>query len=196
MPYQDLPFNGDFYIENKILSLSAQFNIQTVIETGTAIGTTTTFFANHFREVYSLEINQNYFDIASIKLKEYSNIHLLNGDSGYLISRLELTGNCLFYLDAHWYGHNPLLNELMSIQYLQKKCKGFRPFIAIHDFQVPGDEKLGFDQFNSKWPICFDLVHNALKSIYGSENFIYSYNSFIHSAGAKRGIIYILPASS
>ena len=40
MPFQDLPFNGDFQTETEFLKLRDKFNIKIAIETGSCLFTT------------------------------------------------------------------------------------------------------------------------------------------------------------
>ena len=81
------------------------------VETGTFIGKTTFEFAQVFKEVHTIELDQGLFDQAAQFLyTNTSNVICYYGDSAKvlktkLINRLnEKNEKVFFYLDAHWSG--------------------------------------------------------------------------------------------
>ena len=81
------------------------------VETGTFIGKTTFEFAQVFKEVHTIELDQGLFDQAAQFLyTNNSNVICYYGDSAKvlktkLINRLnEKNEKVFFYLDAHWSG--------------------------------------------------------------------------------------------
>ena len=92
----------------------------------------------------------------------------------------------MFYLDAHWYDHCPLKNELQLI-----KKFNLKPIITIHDFFVPGSKKLGYDSYNGQ-SFTYEWLKEDLDAIY-DKKYSYFYNNDIDSEGAMRGIIYVFP---
>lgn len=200
MPFQDLPFNGDYFVCEKIIELVNQFKINFVIETGTCLGGTTNWFAEkvvfNFKKVFTIELNEIYQRVAKQFCDENSsNIEFVLGDSSNKIGEiLELNPKMkdeaiLFFLDAHWGNHCPLRDELVQIANNCRKA----PIIVIHDFVVPNNSELGYDTYNGQ-PLDYNYIQDLLPSIYGEDNFEVSYNSML--MGAKRGVIFITPKKS
>lgn len=93
----------------------------------------------------------------------------------------------LFFLDAHWGAHCPLLDELAAIAAAKVK-----PCIVIHDFQVPGTD-FGFDRFpDSSYPFCIEAIAVHLDAIYGINGWKHNYPTKVE--GAKRGWVSVEPA--
>ena len=210
MPFQELPFNGDKFIEDKFLELKERFHLTYAVETGTCLGSTTIFLADNFDHVYTIEVNPEFKKIAAERIdKELSfrktlAISMYLGKSEELLpliiwSRRDRIGNnTIFFLDAHWGDHCPLKDELKAIA-----DAGIKPVIAIHDFFVPGATTLGHD--TARVPAAngatdiqpFDLpwLESSFDAIYGKGKYGYEYNSDKESGGAKRGIIYVYAIS-
>lgn len=198
MPFQDQPFNGDTFIQEEFLKLKHRYELTTAVETGTCLGSTTLFLSNNFEKVYTVEVNEAYLSIAQQKFISHKNIEVFKGDSATILAYQlnKLSNRTIYFLDAHWGGQCPLKNELAAIA-----NAGLRPVIAIHDFQVPGELLLGFDSYNGQL-FTLEWIKPSLDLIYNErriddkkvpDDYEYYYNSFEKSAGAKRGIIYILP---
>lgn len=188
MPFQNEAFNGDNFIEQEFLKLKHRFDIETAVETGTCLGSTTLFLSNNFKIVHTIEINQSYLKIAKQKFISRSNITAHLGDSSKILRPI-LSGvdnKTILFLDAHWNQHCPLKDELRQILW-----SSLRPVIAIHDFQVPGTS-LGFDSYGGQ-PFNIEWIRQELDSIYGAKSYEYYYNSDEQSEGAKRGVVYIMP---
>ena len=185
----DLSFSGDSFIANNFLKLKQKFNIENVVETGTYEGDTTIFLAKNFKNVFSIECNQETILKAILNIKNANvNAHLIFGKSEEVFNVLlpKINNNTIFYLDAHWYAHCPLRDELNLI-----KKFNLKPVIAIHDFYVPGSKTLGYDSYNNQ-SFTYEWIKDDLDLIY-EKNYSYFYNNDIDSEGSKRGIIYIFP---
>lgn len=192
MPLQDQPFNGDTFIADKFLSLKEEFKIRCVFETGTALGGTTKWLSKHFPAVFTIEINEEYQRHARNRVGNRENVKFILGDSAkqLLPSLKQFAGNAVIcFLDAHWHNHCPLREELEAIAQ-----SGIIPIIAIHDFYVPNEPKLGFDSYNGQ-RFDYEWIKPLLHAIYGhsEESFNIAYNSNEESTEIKRGIIYITP---
>jgi predicted O-methyltransferase YrrM len=198
MPFQDQPFNGDTFIAEEFLRLKHEYGLVNAVETGTALGGTTLFLSNNFEKVYTIEINETYHNIAKQKFISHKNIELFKGDSATILTYNlnKLSNRTIYFLDAHWQASCPLLNELQAIAHA-----GLRPIITIHDFKVPGEPLLGFDRIGDQ-PFTFEWIKPYVDKIYNDkriddrkvpDDYIYYYNTYEGSAGAHRGIIYILP---
>ncbi len=190
MPNQFEAFNGDFYVREEFLKLKKKFSINKVVETGTCLGSTTLWLSQNFDEVDTIEINPIFMEYANNRFKNNENIKTYLGDSGIVLKEIlnKKYDKSIIFLDAHFTEENfPLEKELNSI--IKAKIK---PVIVIHDFFVPGQNKLGYDTWNKK-KLEFKLVEKYLNKIYGKDKFEYYYNSNEKSVGAKRGLIYIHP---
>lgn len=194
MPHQTIPFNGDKFIENEFLSLKERFGLTTAIETGTCLGGTTIFLGENFDRAFTIEVNKAWLKIAISRFEAAGVSNKIKGFLGSsekvlddIIQLYSLDSSFILYCDAHWQGYCPLQDELKIIA----KHK-LRPVIAIHDFCVPNVPALGYDGYNGQ-PFTFEWIKPRLEEIYGVDGYEYYYNTNEKSAGAKRGIIYIIP---
>jgi hypothetical protein len=189
MPYQSFPFNGDGYLAATVLRLRDCYGIATAIETGTCLGSTTMFLADHFEQVMSVEVHGPHLAIAEQRLHDNPNALCLHGSSPDLMHRMiaKAAGLILFFLDAHWGDVCPLEAELDAIA-----AAGVCPVIVIHDWQVPGRSDLGFDHFPDGEPFNTDRIRPRLDAIYGAGGYTISYND--KAEGAMRGVLIAEPA--
>lgn len=197
MAFERKPFNEDRFMEQEFHFIKALAEIENVVETGTYKGRTTEWFANNFKNVFTTEINETFYNEAIIRLSPYKNVIARLGDSTQLLPVIieelkKLNTNTAFFLDAHWYT-NPLLGELTAIF-----ASGYIPkYIVIHDMANPLDPTMGFDfypeqniSYNYEW------VEPYLEKIYGGkkgEKFIIYYNK--EAEGARRGCLFVYDAS-
>lgn len=200
MPFQDEPFNGDPFIENTVLNLKKMFQIKLAIETGTCLGGTTKFLAENFETAHSIEANPDYAAVAIERLQRsgIGNCHVHIGKSEdmlpIILDQLEPEGYVFFFLDAHWGSICPLKDELDIIS-CSSKIHGFVPVLAIHDMKVPDSPSLGFDQHNGQ-DFEIDWLSPEIDKIYNRPELFewtHFHNDDRRSAGAKRGIVYIVP---
>lgn len=193
MPYQWVPFNGDNYIEQEFINLRDKFGIETVVELGTCLGSSTIFLAKNFESVITIEINKGYADIAQERFLDRvgfkNKIELLVGDTVNVLPNIinAIDDNSIFWIDSHWGANCPLEKELGIIAEA-----GIKPVIVIHDFQVPDKPEFGFDEYNGQ-PFTFAWLKPLFDKIYGEEGYDYYYNTGILENSAKRGIIYLIP---
>lgn len=181
-------FEGDTIMKNRIKKLIADHGINLVIEGGTYLGGTARQFALMASEVVTIEINQAYFAKAVLNLALCSNVRQYHGDTVEILPAVlaeKKNKKILFFSDAHWYDHNPMLAELEII-----KHSGVKPIIAIHDFKVPGRADLSFDTYGGQ-DYEWEWIRESIEDIYGVDGFTIEYNT--QATGAKRGIIYIIP---
>lgn len=183
-------FNGDENIKNELSKLIKLFNISTIVETGTYMADTTKLFSRMAPYVFTIENNENYYNKSAKELNSLNNVKAIKGNSPAVLKEIFLNPDfklpALFYLDAHWYNYNPLLDELKEIS----KAGIIQCVIAIHDFKVPGKD-FGYDCFPDGTPYTIDSIKNLLGGIYGTDNYSYYYNNT--AEGSYRGIIYIHP---
>jgi hypothetical protein len=180
-------FEGDPFIEAEVRRLVMEHGVRTIVETGTWRGETTRALSDMgVNEVVTIEIDQRVLRAQHL-LTGGGNVRQVIGNSALVLPRLleGLEGPILFYLDAHWGEHSPLLDELGAIG-----ASGIKPVIVIHDFFNPLHPEYGFDS----WDIGeyrLELIQRALLEIYGESGWEHWYND--EAAGLKRGVIYIEP---
>jgi predicted O-methyltransferase YrrM len=168
----------------EIKKLVDKHNIQTIIETGTFMGGSTSLFSKMVKEVKTIEFYKEYYELTKNSLKSLTNITFYNGESHLVLNEI-LTGeekNILFFLDAHGFGtginYVPVYEELKVIA-----LKKIKPIIVIHDFIVPNKNyKETFEELS------YEKIKEFLVNIYGEDEYIYHYleNSLIN-----RGAIFV-----
>jgi hypothetical protein len=133
-------FPSPHYAKQKIVVEYAKIHgTETLIETGTCFGFMVEAMRNHFKHIFSIELNHALFEHAVTKFRKYPHIVIYEGDSTTVLPRLLMAINpsrCLFWLDGHYSGgvtskgqkDTPILDELEAIfQYVE------RPVILIDD---------------------------------------------------------------
>jgi hypothetical protein len=190
-----LGFEGDIHVLPIIQKLATKHNIKAVIETGTFYGNTTARFTELGLPVYTIESQPLQFKAAYDNLKakgfdvdqwDKGTIHLIQAHSHNCLNEvIKSTGvdSILFYLDAHWESHLPLLDELKHIA-----ASGVKAVIVIHDFYVP-EKDFGFDTYYGQ-RLDFQFIEPCLSAIY-PKGYNYFYNTV--AEGHKRGLIFIEP---
>lgn len=128
-----------------ILKLRDQFKVDTFYETGTYKGVNIKYYAPHFDNLWSCEINPSYISYAIEKVNSLPNlghVHLIKKVSPLALKHFvkmynedKRTDIVLFYLDAHFYDPTiPKRDRFVVLQELQA-LKGFSNcIIVIHDF--------------------------------------------------------------
>ena len=188
MPFQEYPWNGDGYLAAEVLRLKKAHGIRCANETGTCLGSTTCWLAENFDKVNTCDVNGEFLDIAMARINKRDTVGRVNISHA---SSVDILNNHapdgLYFLDAHWGPHCPLLRELDAIAAAKVK-----PCIVIHDFQVPGTD-FGFDRFpDSGYPFCLEAIAPHLDAIYGTGKWGHRYPEKVE--GARRGWISIEPA--
>ena len=118
-----------FSIPHKLVqSLSANNNVTNFIETGTYKGNTAIWAAKFFKNVYTIEIFEEFSKAAAARKDATPNIDFIVGDSKTELPKLasRLSGKSMFWLDGHWCSgaggkdeECPLIDELIAISKLQ-----------------------------------------------------------------------------
>lgn len=98
-----------------IQTLQNNLNLDIFIETGTFKGDALDIVKNNFKQIYSIELSQEYYQRAAERFAEYSHITILQGDSGKalgnFVSKIKNQA-AVFWLDAHWCVANSTAGEL------------------------------------------------------------------------------------
>jgi hypothetical protein len=161
------------------LRLKKEFDCDIFIETGTDKGESIRILKPYFSKIYSCEIESQRWQYYDDLLVD-NNIKIMNGSSIDCLPKFfeEIGHNNFFlYLDAHWDGNWPILDELRLVAEW-----GLKPVIIIHDF----DNGLGF-QYDSCRPfqhlgdetevfMNFDYVKESIEKIYGENGYIFETN--------------------
>lgn len=102
-----------------------KFGLKTFIETGTYKGKMVYAVLPYVDTIYSIELDPVYCRKAQDKFAGYSNIHIIQGQSGDVLPELMANINepCLFWLDAHYSGGStakgpqdtPIMQELKCL---------------------------------------------------------------------------------
>lgn len=191
-------FENDIIARERFKHIIESNKIDTIIETGTYLGSTTLWLSQWAEQVHTIEVKQEHFNQAKEVLKDCKNVSMYFGNSADKLKEVLLKiapikeadkekfiqyKKVFLFLDAHWEDYNPLLKELDVISqfYIQ-------PFIAIHDFKVPNHPELGFDSYKGQ-DYDFDWIKEGIEKIYGKTGYKVKYNS--EATGAKRGICYL-----
>ena len=155
--------HGDKIHLNTLRKIIKEHGISSIVETGTYLGYATELFAKTFPDlqIYTCEINKDFYLKAKKNLAEIKNVHVYNESSPEFIESLiknDLLGDRpFFYLDAHWLDDWPLEKEL---QLISKKIK--TAVISIDDFKVYNDNRFVFDKYKDK-ECSLELVAPNLK---------------------------------
>jgi predicted O-methyltransferase YrrM len=124
-----------------------------VIESGSYLGTTTQYLAGFSsKKTFSIEINKEFAEVASSRLKsdiEQKRVEIVDGNSAQQMPLIlrdinPRTSRIFAYLDAHWLEQIPLFEELQAL------LDWGGDFIAvIDDFFIPDDQGYGYDQYRN-----------------------------------------------
>ena len=151
--------------------LKNKYNILTAIETGTYKGCSTVLFGQLFEQVHTIEISEKLYLESSALLSPYTNVHCHLGSSEKILKEIlpNLVGQpVLFYLDAHWQSHWPLLEELDEISQTHKdNC-----IIVIDDFKVPQRSDIDYDKYDTK-ECSHEYIKEKLNKIFTSYDFYF-----------------------
>ncbi|MGE0197236.1 MAG: class I SAM-dependent methyltransferase [Simkaniaceae bacterium] len=157
-------FNGAPELGSFIVYLKKLYDIHTVVESGTFKGCTTTYFAQLFETVHTIEIMESTFKETQkhLSFAPHVTCHLGSSDAVFKTLLPSLKGEMtLFYLDAHWQNHWPLLSELETISQTHKdNC-----VIIIDDFKVPGRKDIDYDKYNND-ECTYEYIQEKLDKIF------------------------------
>jgi len=92
----------------------SRYNCSILIETGTFEGDMVAACAHAFSKVYSIELDDWFFKKATNRFRNYSNVKILQGDSGKRIVDIlnEIDQPAVFWLDGHYSAGGTAKGEL------------------------------------------------------------------------------------
>lgn len=111
--------------QGRIIEYKNNFNLNTLVETGTFQGEMIEAQRKNFSNIYSIELSPEYFKKAEVKFKRFKHIQIIQGDSAKKLKEVTsmLVSPSLFWLDGHYSGGNtakgnlncPIYEELDAI---------------------------------------------------------------------------------
>lgn len=183
-------FGGDGYFKRRLTELVKEYNIQSIVETGTYEGWTTRELVK-LAPTWTVEAVERFAkkagDLGALGIKAFVGRsydvldQILSGQDGP-------KGPILFFLDAHgptYHDPSPLPQELEMIAKYQIKDA----VIIIHDFHVPGTD-FGYDEYCGQKYV-WEWIKPYVDKVYGDGNYEIEYNT--QAEGARSGILYIKP---
>ncbi|MBU1557987.1 hypothetical protein KKC45_03435 [Patescibacteria group bacterium] len=93
-----------FIKRQTVKEFSKKYSLETLVETGTYLGEMIWATKNNFKEIHSIELNENLYKRSKRLFSNNKNINLHLGDSGEILQKIlkEIKKPCLFWLDAHY----------------------------------------------------------------------------------------------
>lgn len=152
------------YKQRVVRQYARKHSLQVLIETGTYLGDMVEATRTEFRQIHSIELDQELHRRAAQRFAAQANVTIMQGDSGEVLPRLldSLTAPALFWLDGHYSADitakgdkdTPIVSELRSIA--RHPVKGHviliddaRCFNGTHDYPTLGELEAIARQY---WP--------------------------------------------
>lgn len=111
--------------QQRIVKIKQKYDIEILVETGTYLGDMVWAQRKNFSQIYSIELSNTFANIAKKRFRKFSNISIIEGDSGFVMpSLIELIKEkAIFWLDGHYSGGKtacstkecPIYEELEAI---------------------------------------------------------------------------------
>ena len=146
-----MAFNDSVTCVAFVKELIKKYGLQYALETGTHQALTTRELAGMFEKVYTIELNDEFYNRCAAALHGYNNVYLIKGDSGKdlkpVLDEFPEGIKTFVYLDAHWYNYWPLLDEIDQLganPNIINNC-----IIVIDDFQIPDRPDIPYDSYGS-----------------------------------------------
>ena len=120
------PIPPPHQVKAKIIKEYARkFSTDILIETGTYTGNMISSMNGIFSQIFSIELDNDFCQMAKERFAKYSHIHIIQGDSSQVLPKIlsSIDQPCLFWLDAHYSGgitakgdlDTPIISELKHI---------------------------------------------------------------------------------
>lgn len=90
--------------QENILNLAKEHKLDILVETGTFQGDMIYAMKDGFRQLYTIELSEDFYNEARKRFARYPHIHCIQGDSALRLPELlkELSAPALFWLDGHY----------------------------------------------------------------------------------------------
>ncbi|MDO0917759.1 hypothetical protein QQM39_45370 [Streptomyces sp. DT2A-34] len=135
------PFGFDITTALQVDFLMASYGCDGIVETGSFLGDTTTYLARQYPDtpIRTCDVSEEYASFTRRRLAGQDNVRVLTGSSDQLLPRLlKNFSRPLVYLDAHWYEHWPIREEIALTG---------TGIVAIDDFDI-GHRRFSFDEYD------------------------------------------------
>ena len=144
-----------------LLQYAREFNIKTMVETGTYTGQMIEACLLYFDKIYSIELCDTLYINALEKFKHCDNVTLLQGDSGIVLEAVvkQLERPALFWLDAHYSGETTVKGDKNTPIREELDCI-FNSFIKNHIISIDDARYFGVDE---DYPSIKEVVEKAKK---------------------------------
>lgn len=185
------PMNSQEGRQRLVVALLETASPAAVLETGTYLGTTSRFLAEHTQApIFSTEVNPEFHRDARETLEGLSNVHLKLADSRAALREWTADGavpksGVLFYLDAHWHDDLPLAEELTIITQSWTDS-----LILIDDFEVPGDPDYMFDDYGPGKRLCLAIIPAGIRDSWTP---LFPALPGREETGARKGCVLLAP---
>jgi hypothetical protein len=189
------PFNGQLKRRQMFDAIMTVMRPDLIMETGTFRGSTTELLAAQGAPVVSIEADERAFGFARARLRKFSNVEVILGDTRSVLPRLcdryvrsSRDLRVFAYLDAHWNINLPLKEEVAAI------ASAFPlAVMMIDDFQVLSDPGYTFDDYGSGMALTSGYLQDCLAA-FGLQQF-YPAAPSISETGARRGCVVLAGAA-
>lgn len=110
-------FNNPLTFEKKaglLVEIAKKYNLKILVETGTHKGDTIYYCKDYFDELFSIELDHEFYINSKNRLSNYSNVHIFEGDSSVILVDIlkNINKPVLFWLDAHYSGAGTAKGDL------------------------------------------------------------------------------------
>jgi hypothetical protein len=169
----------DKNIVQEISNIQKHFGFTHLVETGTDEGIGARFWSKIFQEVYTCEIRENRFQLATRNTQHIPQIHRFLESSTIFVPKIRekfLKEKVVYLLDAHGYKSWPLFDEIKALKNTPN-CA-----IIVHDFHIEIEPHLGFDRYTSgkgKISATLGLLKKDLLAV--NSDFLFYHNTYKHS---------------
>jgi hypothetical protein len=155
------PFNRQEKRLEMYREIMRHLRFESIIETGTYLGDTTELFLDSASaRVLTVELHPLFFAFSRRRFRNRTNFAIFNTSSVDFLRTLNhhdvLRDPCFLCLDAHWYDHLPLREELDIIK--EKFC---RYLVVVDDFKVETDQGYAFDVYGRD-ALCLDYISDQI----------------------------------
>ena len=152
-----------------------KYGYDILIETGTFEGDMINAHKNNFKNIISIELNEELYKKAIKRFRKHKNINILQGDSSVILKDVlqNLSENSIFFLDAHYsYGktskgnkYTPIVEELNLIINTNKDhiilIDDARHFNGNYNYPTIDELKQLINDLNSSYK--FDIEHDIIR---------------------------------
>lgn len=101
------------YKQRLVKYYARKFGFAMLVETGTYQADMAYAVRTFFKKIYTIEINDEFYETSRRRLARFPHIECLKGDSGMLLPQILVSVKepCLFWLDGHYSGVGENLND-------------------------------------------------------------------------------------